>query len=202
MSGMSARHSVAPSLIIHDFNGKKAKIIQTCRQIDDQKSGCVKTIVFQNLLNCLDVQLDRNEWNECQMKHGITVDNVQFIKYDPVMRLLYYDNHNEVWAIRKTVVRDDVETTSVVQERKRNRLIQNNRSGLRQSFEGLLNKPETVRASLAHNQQNMLSQDALKNFDRHSQLLNPVSKEDEEAIEVQNIGKGKGTVSLKRGLDT
>lgn len=48
------------------------------------------------------------------MKHGITVDNVQFIKYDPVMRLLYYDNHNEVWAIRKTVVRDDVETTSVV----------------------------------------------------------------------------------------
>ena len=48
----------------------------------------------------------------------------------------------------------------------------------------------------------MLSQDALKNFDRHSQLLNPVSKEDEEAIEVQNIGKGKGTVSLKRGLDT
>ena len=136
------------------------------------------------------------------MKHGITVDNVQFIKYDPVMRLLYYDNHNEVWAIRKTVVRDDVETTSVVQERKRNRLIQNNRSGLRQSFEGLLSKPETVRAPLAHNQQNMLSQDALKNFDRHSQLLNPVSKEDEEAIEVQNIGKGKGTVSLKRGLDT
>ena len=62
LSGCSNRPSVAPSMVLHDYNGKKAKIIQTCRQIDDMRGGVVKTVVFQNLLNCLDVVLDRNEW--------------------------------------------------------------------------------------------------------------------------------------------
>lgn len=48
-----------------DFNGKRAKIIQTCRQIDDIKSGLVKTVVLANLLNCLDVSIDRAEFLEC-----------------------------------------------------------------------------------------------------------------------------------------
>ena len=46
MSGASYRPSMAPSMMMHDYNGKKQKIIQTCRQIDDMKSGVVKAVVF------------------------------------------------------------------------------------------------------------------------------------------------------------
>jgi len=57
VSGMDKR-SFAPSLLLHDFNGKKSKIIQTLKQIDDVRSGVVKTLVFTNLLACLDVEID------------------------------------------------------------------------------------------------------------------------------------------------
>ena len=59
------RKSIAPSIVMHDFNGKKAKIIQTLKQIDDLKSGVVKTAVFKNLLSCLDVELDEAAFEEC-----------------------------------------------------------------------------------------------------------------------------------------
>lgn len=59
------RKSIAPSIVMHDFNGKKAKIIQTLKQIDDLKSGVVKTVVFKNLLSCLDVELDEAAFEEC-----------------------------------------------------------------------------------------------------------------------------------------
>jgi len=48
-----------------DFNGKKAKILQTIRQIDDQKMGIVKSAVFQNLLSCLDVEISRADMDQC-----------------------------------------------------------------------------------------------------------------------------------------
>ena len=62
MSGCTERRSIAPSLIINDFNGKKAKIIQTLKQIDEFRSGVVKSAVFQNLVSCLDVEVDANDF--------------------------------------------------------------------------------------------------------------------------------------------
>jgi len=56
----------------HDFNGKKAKIIQTLRQIDDMKTGVIKTNIFQNLLNCLDVEVDKAELAESLRSLGLT----------------------------------------------------------------------------------------------------------------------------------
>ena len=72
LSLASDKKSVAPSLILHDFNGKKAKIIQTLKQIDDMKSGVVKSVVFRNLLSCLDVELEEADFAECQKKLGLS----------------------------------------------------------------------------------------------------------------------------------
>jgi len=71
---------------VHDFNGKKAKIIQTLKQIDDLKSGVVKTIVFKNLLACLDVEIDDTEFAEFQTKLGLIYQGQQYIKYEVVLR--------------------------------------------------------------------------------------------------------------------
>ena len=62
MSGCTERRSLAPSLVINDFNGKKAKIIQTLKQIDEFRSGVVKSAVFQNLVSCLDVEVDEKDF--------------------------------------------------------------------------------------------------------------------------------------------
>ena len=50
--------------MLHDFHGKKSKIIQTLKQIDDLKSGMVKFNVIANLLTCLDVEIDQVELDE------------------------------------------------------------------------------------------------------------------------------------------
>ena len=78
--------SVAPSLIMHDFNGKKAKIIQTLKQVDDIRSGVVKTSVFQNLLSCLDVEIDAADMAEIQKKLGLVYQGAPYIKYEIVLR--------------------------------------------------------------------------------------------------------------------
>ena len=65
MSGASQMRSIAPSMMNNDFNGKKQKIIQTCREIDDMKSGVIKTNVFQNLLSCLEVEVQQEDLAEC-----------------------------------------------------------------------------------------------------------------------------------------
>lgn len=73
---------------------------------------------------------------------------------------------------------------------------------LRQSCEGPLNKPEdaNMRTPLINPNYQVLSTDTLKNFDRRSQFRHHTA-EDEEAFEVQNVRKYRGTVSIKRGLD-
>ena len=50
--------SQAPSSVFRsDYNGKKSKILHTLKQIDDTRMGVVKSPVFQNLINCMDVEL-------------------------------------------------------------------------------------------------------------------------------------------------
>ena len=115
LSGCSVNRSVAPSLILHDFNGKKAKIIQTLKQSDDIRSGVVKTSVFQNLLSCLDVEIDASDLAEIQKKLGIVYQGVPYIKYEIVLRQMQYDNHSEKWVVRKS--NDDGETLSVINEK-------------------------------------------------------------------------------------
>lgn len=57
---------------MNDFNGKKYRMLQTLKQVDDIKSGVVKAVVFQNMLSCLDVDLDPVELAECFKKLGLT----------------------------------------------------------------------------------------------------------------------------------
>ena len=71
-SGCSNKFSIAPSLILHDYNGKKNKIIQTLKQVDDMKSGVVKSNVFLNLLSCLDVEIDQADFADMQKKLGLS----------------------------------------------------------------------------------------------------------------------------------
>ena len=45
------------SVTNNDFSGKKLKMLQTLRNVDELRSGIVKLQVFQNLLECLDVEV-------------------------------------------------------------------------------------------------------------------------------------------------
>lgn len=178
LSGASYRPSIAPSMMMHDYNGKKQKIIQTCRQIDDMKSGVVKAVVFSNLLSCLDVEVERADFVECLRLHGIIFEGVRYIKYDPVVRLLYYDNHNESWNLRST--KEDIDTLSVIQEGKRARVGLNT---LRASYETIQTKQrdQPVRTSLQNKNVTLLSTDALRNFEKRRDTI-ATQFEDEEAV--------------------
>ena len=73
VSGLSQRGStVAPSLLMHDYCGKKQKILQTLKQIDDIRGGVVKAVVFENMLNCLDVDVDPAELSESIKRLGLS----------------------------------------------------------------------------------------------------------------------------------
>jgi len=87
--------------MLHDFNGKKQKIIQTCRQVDEGHTGVIKVGILQNLLSCLDVILGKGDMINCFQRLGVTFEGEKFIRYEPMMRLLHYDNHGECWAIKK-----------------------------------------------------------------------------------------------------
>ena len=144
MSIASGMASIAPSLVINDFNGKKARIIQTLKQVDDLKSGVVKTVIFKNLLECLDVEVDATDLAECQKKLGLMYQGVPYIRYEIVMRQMHYDNHSEKWTIRTK--NDDGDTLSVIAEKTRG--ISRGKVGLRQSFEAVRAKPNLQRESL------------------------------------------------------
>ena len=81
-----SRPSVAPSMMLNDYSGKKSKIIQTCRQIDEGRTGVVKVSIFLNLLNCLEVELSLQEFQDCFQQLGVTYEGIQFIKYEPMLR--------------------------------------------------------------------------------------------------------------------
>lgn len=85
------------------------------KQIDDLKSGVVKTVVFKNLLSCLDVEIDDQEFAEFQSKLGLVYKGEQYIKYEIVLRQMHYDNHRERWTIKNR--NDDGDTLSVIAER-------------------------------------------------------------------------------------
>ena len=116
VSGCTERRSLAPSLIQNDFNGKKAKIIQTLKHIDEFRSGVVKSAVFQNLVSCLDVEVDAHEFQEALKKLGLNYQGVQYIRYEQMVRLMHYDNHSEKWIIKKV---NDADVLSVITENPR-----------------------------------------------------------------------------------
>ena len=118
-SGCNDRRSLAPSLILNDFNGKKAKIIQTLKQIDEFRSGVVKSVVFQNLVGCLDVEVDANDFQEGLRKFGLTYQGAQYVRYEQMVRLMHYDNHSEKWIIKKP---NDSDVMSVITENPRGKV--------------------------------------------------------------------------------
>ena len=118
----------------HDFNGKKAKIIQTLRQIDELKTGVVKTVVFQNLLNCLDLEVDRDDLLDCAKKHGLKYQGANYVRYEEVLRLMHYDNHSEKWQFNKSKL--DLDGASSISLNSHGREAGLKRVALRQSFDG------------------------------------------------------------------
>ena len=164
LSTCSLSRSIAPSIMLHDFHGKKSKIIQTLKQIDDLKSGMVKFNVIANLLTCLDVEIDQVELDEYQRRVGLTHEGITYIKYENMLRLMQYDNHTERWTIKNN--NQDYDTLSVIDEKTRG-----GRRGLslRQSYDGAKKKPSLQRESLRkalRASANVLSTDALSAFDR------------------------------------
>ena len=128
VSCLSQRPSVAASsLMLHDYNGKKSKIIQTCRQIDEGSIGVIKVPIMQNLLNCLDVNLSQADMSECLHHLGLTFEGMQFVRYEPMIRLLQYDNHNECWTLKTSA------TLSVIEEGKKSNTDLSKRLMLRKS---------------------------------------------------------------------
>jgi len=73
-------------MMLHDFNGKKAKILHTLKQIDDIRSGYVKLVVFQNLLSCLEVEVEPELLDGLYKKVGMTYEGLPYIKYEAVLR--------------------------------------------------------------------------------------------------------------------
>ena len=86
--------------------------------------GVVKSTVFQNLLNCLDVEMSNAEMRRCQQIYGLLFEGVAYIRYEVVLRQMHYDNHAESWRFKflqndhMAPLKEDVgnisETTSVI----------------------------------------------------------------------------------------
>lgn len=92
---MSARHggavggpkSVAGhSVQLHDFDGKKSKILSTLRTIDNVKSGMVRFDVLSDLIGCLEMDIRREDVRDLKRQYGMSYQGVDFIKYDPVLK--------------------------------------------------------------------------------------------------------------------
>ena len=99
-SRASGMHSTAgQSMCLGDFNGKKNKIIVTLRGIDECRSGLCKSDVFYNLLNCLEVEVADEDRFMIRRKYEIANQGINYIKYQDVLKVLRYDNHNERWTI-------------------------------------------------------------------------------------------------------
>ena len=171
---------MAPSMLANDFNGKKSKIIQTLRQVDETKSGLVKQSILENIIGCLDVQLDQDDLDECQKKQGFYYQGQPYIKYEAVVRLMHFDNHAEKWAIRRT--NDEGDTLTVISERQGRGARNLKQVALRQSFDANRKKPSLQRESLRNAMRastTVLSHNALANLDMKNR-----QKEDEEAVEL------------------
>ena len=87
------------SMCLGDFNGKKNKIIVTLRGIDELRSGLCKSDVFYNLLNCLEVEIADEDRFTIRRKYELANQGINYIKYQDVLKVLRYDNHNEKWTI-------------------------------------------------------------------------------------------------------
>ena len=186
---------MASSMLQNDFNGKKSKIIQTLRQLDELKSGVVKQSIFENIIGCLDVQLEQEELDECQKKLGLCYQGQPYIKYEAVVRLMHFDNHAEKWAIRRSKD-DEGETLSVITEKQVRGGRHLRHVGLRQSFDVNRKKPSLQRESLRNAMRastTVLSQTALATLDETNK-----QKEDEEAVELLSQRKSNRAVSLRK----
>ena len=86
-------------MCLGDFNGKKNKIIVTLRGIDELRSGLCKSDVFYNLLNCLEVEIADEDRFTIRRKYELANQGINYIKYQDVLKVLRYDNHNEKWTI-------------------------------------------------------------------------------------------------------
>ena len=87
------------------------------------------------MLSCLDVDLDPVELAECFKKLGLTYQGVYYVRYEPILRQMHFDNHSEKWTIKG--MNDDDALSTITERRggdKRNRM-----AALRMSFEQ--NKP-------------------------------------------------------------
>ena len=87
----------ASSVFRNDYNGKKSKIHNTLKQIDDSRMGVVKSAVFQNLLNCMDVELTNSDMVQLQSRFGIVFEGVNYVRYEAILRQLNFDNHADRW---------------------------------------------------------------------------------------------------------
>jgi hypothetical protein len=86
---------VQSSAALHDFGSKKARALQTLRQVDEQKGGIVKATVFMNLLNCMDMTLDEDALNEIEKSCCFTRNKVMYIKFESALKMLKFDNSTE-----------------------------------------------------------------------------------------------------------
>lgn len=59
--------------------------------------GVVKSAVFQNLLNCLDVELTNSDMVQLQSRFGIIFEGVHYVRYEAILRELHFDNHADRW---------------------------------------------------------------------------------------------------------
>ena len=98
--------------------------MHTLRQIDDNRMGVVKSAVFQNLLNCLDVEMSNAEMRRCQQIYGLQFEAIPYIRYEAVLKLMHYDNHAESWrfkllkndhlALNNPIAEDNISDTTTV----------------------------------------------------------------------------------------
>ena len=114
---------------------------------------------------------------------------------------MQYDNHSEKWVVRKS--NDDGDTLTVINEKTGIGSRNLRRQGIRQSYDAFQKKTpvntlqrESLRKALRSSQQ-ILSTDALKNFEKSQIGRQDVIKEDEEAVELFS----NRAVSLKKTLD-
>ena len=62
-------------------------------------TGVVKSELFENLLNCLSLQLEASVIEQCQRKFGVQFHGEPYVRYEAIIRLLQYNREAESWQI-------------------------------------------------------------------------------------------------------
>lgn len=84
----------------HAEQGRKQKVLESLKAVDEQSTGLVKANVFFNLLACMDIGLAEQDEREIKAKHS----KFGQVRYEQAIKRLTFDAIREEWTYQAEVV--------------------------------------------------------------------------------------------------